>query len=668
MLGAPNGNGANFSSSGQYIVIDLIDTVKAGETYSITWRQYPGQSGTSYLNWSESTDGSTFTVHPSSGIGTTNERYFNTDIVASTDTRYIRIFSNSTYDLSIDAISYSTVKCFSNPCGAGYTPRLISGTGYYTEQSFVSNPGNANYVPDGSGATFNSGSDRIVLSLQYAIPAGQTYNIIWRPTENNAQMRIRESQDGSSWTPVKFSSSSASSSVFLIHAETAGTDARFIEIIGANNSDFLLDGITFSAISCDPDAPDLDVDGNFEFCASPVSIAEGLTITDAADQIISSAYVMIGSGYVSSQDRLTFTTAYGITGNFNSNYGVLYLSGEATTSQYQSVLRSVVYNNISGSPTTGPRQIIFSLERYNPDTDHYYRYISNTGISWSNARIQADRTHLFGLQGYLVTVTSDSENDFLLYQMSGNTWIGGSDFFTNESDWYWMTGPEAGTMFWQGEEGGTPFGYANWNPGVEPNNYNGTDEVFAHIYASGSSNAGTWNDESANYSGSGYYVEFGDMPGDPEIDIRGTVSVNVVTGVPVNPAISGPVTVCPNATGQVYSTASVPGHNYFWEVSGGTISGGQGTNSITVNWGATNPGTVKVTESVGGACSVTTPDYSVFIGDIINPTITCPADVLNVPADAGQCYATGVALGSPTTADNCGVATVTNNAPAQFPS
>ena len=38
-----------------------------------------------------------------------------------------------------------------------------------------------------------------------------------------------------------------------------------------------------------------------------------------------------------------------------------------------------------------------------------------------------------------------------------------------------------------------------------------------------------------------------------------------------------------------------------------------------------------------------------------------------VPADAGQCYATGVALGTPTTADNCGVASVTNNAPAQFP-
>ena len=70
-----------------------------------------------FLNWSESLDGSTFTVHPSSGIGTTNERYFATNIIAASDTRYIRIFTTTTNDLSIDAISYSTTKCFSDLCG-----------------------------------------------------------------------------------------------------------------------------------------------------------------------------------------------------------------------------------------------------------------------------------------------------------------------------------------------------------------------------------------------------------------------------------------------------------------------------------------------------------------------------------------------------------------------
>ena len=500
-LGAPNGNGANFSAAGQYLVIDLIDTVRAGETYSITWRQYPGQSGTSYLNWSESLDGSTFTVHPSSGIGTDIERYFATDIVAATDIRFVRIFTTSTQDLSVDAISYVATKCFSDPCGAGLTPRLISGNGYYTEQSSVSNPANANYVPDGLGTTFNSGSDRIVLSLPYLIPAGQNYYVIWRPLENNAQMRIRESADGSSWSSVKFSPSSASSSVFLLHTETTGTATRYIEIIGGNNSDFYLDAIVFNAISCDPGAPDLDAEGTITYCGSPVPIAPALLITDPANQTISNAYVQFGDGFVPSEDRLSCTDDFGITSSYNSTYGVLYLTGEATTSEYQSVLRSVVYNNISGSPSVASRHIIISLERYSPVTGHYYRFIDNSGISWTNARLQADRTHLFGLQGYLVTVTSDHENDFLSYQMNGNTWIGASDFFTTESDWYWMTGPEAGTMFWQGEVSGTELTYANWNPGTEPNNYNGNDEVFAHIYPPGSANAGTWNDERASYLG-----------------------------------------------------------------------------------------------------------------------------------------------------------------------
>ncbi|MEZ5021004.1 MAG: hypothetical protein R2756_12980 [Bacteroidales bacterium] len=39
---------------------------------------------------------------------------------------------------------------------------------------------------------------------------------------------------------------------------------------------------------------------------------------------------------------------------------------------------------------------------------------------------------------------------------------------------------------------------------------------------------------------------------------------------------------------------------------------------------------------------------TVTVIDTQNATITCPADVLTVPADAGR-YATGVALGSPTT-------------------
>jgi hypothetical protein len=55
---------------------------------------------------------------------------------------------------------------------------------------------------------------------------------------------------------------------------------------------------------------------------------------------------------------------------------------------------------------------------------------------------------------------------------------------------------------------------------------------------------------------------------------------------------------------------------------------------------------------------------TVTVSDNVNPTITCPANV-TATTNTG-CTATGVALGTPTTADNCGVASVTNNAPGAF--
>ena len=52
--------------------------------------------------------------------------------------------------------------------------------------------------------------------------------------------------------------------------------------------------------------------------------------------------------------------------------------------------------------------------------------------------------------------------------------------------------------------------------------------------------------------------------------------------------------------------------------------------------------------------------------DTINPTITAP-DAISVNVDTDSCEATNVTLGNPTTADNCTVATTTNDAPTSFP-
>ena len=79
------------------------------------------------------------------------------------------------------------------------------------------------------------------------------------------------------------------------------------------------------------------------------------------------------------------------------------------------------------------------------------------------------------------------------------------------------------------------------------------------------------------------------------------------------------------------------------------------------NLGA-NTVTLTVTDLYG---NVGTNTAIVTVVDSILPTITAPANVI-VNTNTG-CTATGVVLGTPITADNCSVASVTNNAPTVFP-
>ena len=48
-----------------------------------------------------------------------------------------------------------------------------------------------------------------------------------------------------------------------------------------------------------------------------------------------------------------------------------------------------------------------------------------------------------------------------------------------------------------------------------------------------------------------------------------------------------------NQTNVTYSTPNVVGNTYNWNITGGTITAGAGTNSITVTWVATGTGTLQ---------------------------------------------------------------------------
>jgi hypothetical protein len=83
-----------------------------------------------------------------------------------------------------------------------------------------------------------------------------------------------------------------------------------------------------------------------------------------------------------------------------------------------------------------------------------------------------------------------------------------------------------------------------------------------------------------------------------------TVTINPLPA----PIITGPSPVCESISGSTatYSTPNIAGHTYTWTVTGGTITTGQNTNSVTVSWTAPGAATISVTETItAGGCTAT---------------------------------------------------------------
>src|ERR1019366_3512877 len=107
-------------------------------------------------------------------------------------------------------------------------------------------------------------------------------------------------------------------------------------------------------------------------------------------------------------------------------------------------------------------------------------------------------------------------------------------------------------------------------------------------------------------------------------------------------------------------------NNLIWEMTGAETSGNATPGIHLVGTHTFNVGVTTVTYTAYDlALNSNTCIYTVTVTDNIFPTITAPVDVNTFTNTA--CTATGVALGSPITGDNCPGLVVTNDAPAAFP-
>jgi hypothetical protein len=303
-----------------------------------------------------------------------------------------------------------------------------------------------------------------------------------------------------------------------------------------------------------------------------------LTLT--ANGTITGFRVQISQTYTSGdQLRSTATLPSGVSSSFNTTTGVLIFSGSTTATNWESVLRGVEFKSTTSTCYALQRRVTFVAGTvfYNPLTEHFYEYVSGN-TSWTNSYTNASNKSYFGRVGYLATVLSEAENNFIWKLMANDAWFGASDDYNyintakgstvyasqsaSEGKWHWVTGPEKGQNFSNGNTPSTTLVsgmYHKW-AGGEPN---GTSEAFGQFY---SSNSGQWNDL-ANSTLPGYICEYGDMPGDI------TTSTTILTrNIEVSNSSSGyisggDVNVCSGSNSTTLTLNNLSGSVVRWESS-----------------------------------------------------------------------------------------------------
>ncbi|MDC0002033.1 hypothetical protein OAD76_01860, partial [Flavobacteriaceae bacterium] len=413
------------------------------------------------------------------------------------------------------------------------------------------------------------------------------------------------------------------------------TDEIFARVITTVAPNTCIPAITsFKLLVNINEPPVLSANFRGAYCPlSDIKIAENFTITDSDDTGIDFFTIQISSGYSSPNDLLKLTGSHPtITARpFDITEGKLILEPTAPATEIlyadlQLAVRDIIFTSTDPN-ISGERFFSFTIgdANYLPSTEHFYVYEENNLVTWSDAKTLAESSTYFGLQGYLATILTEEENQISAEQITGTGWIGASDEGT-EGEWKWVTGPEAGTIFWNGNQNGSapPGAFENWNNN-EPNN-SGGNEDYAHITADGVGIDGSWNDlpdntagQPLDYQAKGYIVEYGGTPGDPVLNISTSTSIFIPQIISFDPELRN----CTGGTMTFSATVSV-GEIYWYDapIGGNLVETGDTFTTPSL----TSSKTYYVAASPEG-CATT---QRIAVDAIIDTTpvvITAPSDI-----------------------------------------
>jgi len=174
---------------------------------------------------------------------------------------------------------------------------------------------------------------------------------------------------------------------------------------------------------------------------------------------------------------------------------------------------------------------------YNPTNGHFYRPISSPA-TYDNSKVLSNQQTFKGQTGYLVTITSSTEENFIFANVpQSNIWFALSDRL-QEGYWRVDAGPENGTLINIGNYNGNPQSgtYQNWCGG-EPNDAGGEDYAVTK-WGSG----GCWNDLPGSWSNP-YIVEFGTWSNPQDATFTDFYVANTTNNVAITNTLSGTVSI-----------------------------------------------------------------------------------------------------------------------------